>query len=232
MRTIDVHAHKDDGADASRCSVAVFSLADQARRLLDEMFVAPGSPFVFAWAADSVAELMRLTSSAEPDLLMLDEASLGDRAPFVLGGLHAIAPRVRSILAGEPADAQMIGRLIEFGLRGILTHARFEIDLRRALEALMRHQMWFSRQRMTELLRGRMSVAATGRSETLDKRFRELTEREFMVMQRILRGSTNKDIARSLEITEHTVKIHVQNIFRKLRVRRRIDLLLLHKTAG
>ena len=89
---MDVIAKK--GADARRYGVAAFNLGGQARSQLDGLCTADGSPFLFAWAAETVAELMRLASSMPPDLLVLDEAALGDRAPFVLEELHADSPRV------------------------------------------------------------------------------------------------------------------------------------------
>jgi DNA-binding NarL/FixJ family response regulator len=215
--------------EATRCSVAAFDIHGQMSCLLGALCAGNGSPFVFGWAADTVAELMRLAGSSTPDLLVLDEVSLGDRAPFVLAELHAISPRVRSLLVGEVTDRQLTRRLVSRGVRGILPPQRAELDLGRALETLMRGEMWFSRHMMAELLSARVSDAAKGTSKALDH-VHSLTGREFTVMHGILHGSTNKDIARSLQISEQTVKIHVQNIFRKLRVHRRIDLLLLHET--
>jgi DNA-binding CsgD family transcriptional regulator len=45
-----------------------------------------------------------------------------------------------------------------------------------------------------------------------------LTSRELEVLRLIAAGKTNRDIATSLVVSEHTVARHVQNIFRKLRV--------------
>jgi DNA-binding NarL/FixJ family response regulator len=45
-----------------------------------------------------------------------------------------------------------------------------------------------------------------------------LTERECEVLRLVAAGSSNRDIATALVISEHTVGRHVQNIFAKLRV--------------
>jgi LuxR family maltose regulon positive regulatory protein len=41
------------------------------------------------------------------------------------------------------------------------------------------------------------------------------------VLEELIQGHSNKEIARSLDMTEHTVKYHLKNIFSKLKVERR-----------
>jgi two-component system, NarL family, nitrate/nitrite response regulator NarL len=50
---------------------------------------------------------------------------------------------------------------------------------------------------------------------------RELSNRERLIMQRLISGNSNKAIARDLVITEATVKVHIKAILRKLRLRNR-----------
>ncbi len=52
-----------------------------------------------------------------------------------------------------------------------------------------------------------------------------ITEREFSVVELIKSGHTNKEIAAKLDISVNTVNNHVANIFTKMQVRSRIDLL-------
>jgi DNA-binding NarL/FixJ family response regulator len=50
-----------------------------------------------------------------------------------------------------------------------------------------------------------------------------LTRRESEVLTLLVRGRSNKEIGRSLDLQEITVKLHVRNIFRKLKVRNRVE---------
>lgn len=50
-----------------------------------------------------------------------------------------------------------------------------------------------------------------------------LTPRELEVLGAIMEGFTNKTIARQLDISLHTVKFHVESVFRKLDVRTRAE---------
>ena len=50
-----------------------------------------------------------------------------------------------------------------------------------------------------------------------------LTAREFEVLQTLSQGLSNKAVARKLEISLHTVKFHVESVFRKLGARNRTE---------
>jgi|GEM_PF-6258045 len=53
----------------------------------------------------------------------------------------------------------------------------------------------------------------------------DLTQREQLIAQQILQGRVNKEIATDLRISPHTVKNHIYNIFHKLNVQNRIELI-------
>lgn len=55
------------------------------------------------------------------------------------------------------------------------------------------------------------------------KLFRNLTRRETEIVDLLPEGHTNKNIARLLGITEHTVETHLDRIFRKLDVQSRTE---------
>ncbi|BEV16954.1 response regulator transcription factor [Herbaspirillum sp. DW155] len=52
----------------------------------------------------------------------------------------------------------------------------------------------------------------------------KLTARERETMSCVARGQSNKEIARSLDVAESTVKIHVQNILKKLNLSSRVQI--------
>jgi DNA-binding NarL/FixJ family response regulator len=51
----------------------------------------------------------------------------------------------------------------------------------------------------------------------------ELTSREVEVLEQVVAGATNQEIAETLHITHNTVKIHLRNILEKLHVQNRIQ---------
>ncbi len=63
--------------------------------------------------------------------------------------------------------------------------------------------------------------------EEVPQHLTSLTERELEVADLISRGYSNRDIAKMLFISEHTVKDHTKNIYRKLEIHSRFELLAL-----
>lgn len=61
--------------------------------------------------------------------------------------------------------------------------------------------------------------------ESLQKGQASLTEQETRIVRLISDGLTNKDIAHRLNITAETVKSHVKNLYRKLKVKNRVQAL-------
>ncbi len=59
-----------------------------------------------------------------------------------------------------------------------------------------------------------------------------LTERQLDVLQALAEGGRNKDIAGQLSVTIHTVKFHIENLFRKLEVRTRAELVRVANQRG
>lgn len=59
-----------------------------------------------------------------------------------------------------------------------------------------------------------------------------LSSREIEVLMSLSRGNSNKEIARKLEISDATVKVHVKAILRKLRIKNRTEAALWATSAG
>jgi DNA-binding NarL/FixJ family response regulator len=65
-----------------------------------------------------------------------------------------------------------------------------------------------------------LSAAATGAAET---RLPGITERQMDVLRCVIQGKPNKAIARDLDISEGTVKLHLSAVFRALDVHNRTE---------
>ncbi len=175
-------------------------------------------------AADGL-QALSLTGSLQPDILLLDV-----QMPEV-GGLEVL-PRIRAkcpltkilILSGFPDD-QLIARALELGANGYLLKTLTHKDLLKAIHATYAGEVWAERRVLTqtlESLRKKVHHLHGPLAETREN----LTDREEEVVSWVMQSKTNKEIAAQLGISESTVKTHVSNIFNKLHVSRRLQLLL------
>lgn len=60
----------------------------------------------------------------------------------------------------------------------------------------------------------------------------KLTPRELQVLEGLTQGKSNKEIARDLDITEPTVKLHVKTLYRKVGAANRTQAAMIAREAG
>jgi DNA-binding NarL/FixJ family response regulator len=65
------------------------------------------------------------------------------------------------------------------------------------------------------------AIAKRARVNRVVVRDNPLTEGEFQILEEVIEGSTNPEIAEKFHISESTVKYHMRNILRKCRTRTR-----------
>lgn len=61
---------------------------------------------------------------------------------------------------------------------------------------------------------------------------RKLTEREQQVLKGLTKGKSNKEIARDLDLSEPTIKLHVKTLYRKVGASNRTQAALIAREAG
>ncbi|HEX8445368.1 MAG TPA: PAS domain S-box protein [Sphingomonas sp.] len=102
-----------------------------------------------------------------------------------------------------------------------------ELELVKAIEAVMKDTSWFSRSIMDKLVRLRAPLSGTD-GPGLD----DLTAREREVLALICRGYDDKKIARALDVAGNTVRNHVARIYAKIGVNRRIAAVAWARARG
>jgi DNA-binding CsgD family transcriptional regulator len=148
----------------------------------------------------------------------------------VVGFLHGdraadAAPTLRDV------DRQALARFAE-GFSEVYERAVLRRRLRIERQELRRIASWAD-ARTAELSDGAIDLAADRQSTEGDEADRPpaarsalrdlLTPREIDVLEHLVRGETNAEIARTLVVSEGTVKFHVKNILRKLNASNRAE---------
>ncbi len=131
--------------------------------------------------------------------------------------------KVLILLAGM--DEEMALEAMMAGARGYLCEIGSVLDLIKGVRAVHEGEVWIQRKVMTKFF-DTQGAASLGKDERPKKTREALTPREQEVLCLLTKGSTNKEIAQTLFISEKTVKSHLNSIFRKLNVSRRLQAIL------
>ena len=116
---------------------------------------------------------------------------------------------------------------LEAGARGYIDALSNVDTLKQVANSISENAMWLPATLVARMVSTLSSVIKQQESSNVD--LNVLTDREREVTSLILKGASNKEVARQLDITERTVKAHLTSIFSKLGARDRMHLMLLSK---
>jgi len=134
--------------------------------------------------------------------------------------LRVVRPDLRVLVTGTGADNETILKVITSGAKGYVDEAAPAPDLVQAICSVHQGSVWIPRRVMSMFIErsgGLLSRNCQGRSSNF-------TSREKQVLEMLLEGRSNKEIANPLGIEERTVKAHVAKLMRKVGVKNRIAL--------
>jgi DNA-binding NarL/FixJ family response regulator len=170
--------------------------------------------------------LSRPVEHARVVWLRLDQP--GDPAVQLALVPESLRPSPLVVLSDEPTDEQALAAFAA-GARGYCnTHAAPPV-LQQVAAVVLQGGLWIGESLMQRLLgaTARILVPESARVEDPMAWAAGLTERERQVALTVAQGSSNKEIASLLGITERTVKAHVGAVLEKLGVRDRLQLSLI-----
>jgi two-component system nitrate/nitrite response regulator NarL len=179
------------------------------------------SGFEVVGEAGDGLEGVKLAKRLKPDVILLDLHMPG------IGGLEALQllqeelPQTQVVMLTVSEDAEDLLEALRFGARGYLLKnidTDFLLDsIKRAAagESVMSAQM---ATRLADAMRAPQKSLKAAVAET-----NKLSPREAEIIVMLAGGASNKEIARTLTLSESTVKIHVQGILRKLNLASRVQ---------
>jgi two-component system nitrate/nitrite response regulator NarL len=192
------------------------------RKGIEELLQSRGVQVVAA--VGSGEEGVRRARELPADLILLDVKMPGMNGIETLKQLRASGigtPVVMLTMSREDAD---LSAALRAGAQGYLLKDIEPEDLVPALEATLEGSNVVARElvgSLARLVRGDAGPQKEARPRQAP--FAELTPRELEILECIADGSSNKMIARELDITDGTVKLHVKAILRKLGLRSRVE---------
>jgi len=176
--------------------------------------------------AGDAGQALRLLPALRPDVVLLDNHLPGVRGVDAIAGLRQACPDSRIVMLTVSEDGADLSAALRHGAQGYLLKTMDGPLLAEAVRRAARGEPVVSPEMTGKLISafqqqgaseaGQMPPEAGGGDSPLSPREEE-------VLREIALGASNKEIARTLDIAETTVKIHVQHILRKLGLSSRVQ---------
>lgn len=163
---------------------------------------------VVAEASDG-EEAISLTRKLRPDVVVMDCALPVKTGMEATKEIHAELPGVAVLMLSMHSEETWVRRAMDAGANGYILKSAVDLDLPQAVKRVAQGEL---------LLDPRISKPAALKGE----KNAALTDRELEVLQLIVAGKSNKEIASELSLSVNTVAVHRSNI---------MDSLGIHKTA-
>jgi DNA-binding NarL/FixJ family response regulator len=171
--------------------------------------------------ADIVLELVR---AGNPDVALID-AGLASADPLELARqMRHITPRVAIIMLTPSEDEERLFQSIKVGAAAYYTRNITMEELVEAVrkvsvgEYLINDDVLSKPQLASRVLKSFRELAVEEETSPTKDLYSPLSSREVEILDYIARGNSNKEIAKSLKISDQTVKNHITSILKKLSV--------------
>jgi DNA-binding NarL/FixJ family response regulator len=174
------------------------------RRMLED-----DSAIVVVGEASDGNNAVKLAIELKPKVTVMDCALPGISGIEATRQIRAKHPEARILMLSMHSEDTLIRQALEAGARGYILKNAMDLDLIRAVKGVAEGKTVLDPQLVKpEALKG--------------ERDSGLTVRELEILQHIVAGKSNKEIATELKLSANTVAVHRANI---------MDALGIHKTA-
>ena len=166
----------------------------------------------------------------KPNVIILDIALTEFDLFEILPEISKASKRTRALILAPSLDDNYIYKLIKAGARGYISTVNASTaDFISAIKAVEAGEFWIERKMAAKLLDIELHKK---NNNDISKTKHILSKREIEVITYLAKGFSNKEIAAELFISEKTVKSHINHIFKKLKISRRIEALMYAVNQG
>jgi len=174
------------------------------RRLLDD-----DEALEVVGEASNGAEAIELAEKLQPQVIVMDCQLPGINGLEATRKILAMRPDTAILMLSMHSEDTLVRQSLDAGARGYVLKNALDLDLARAIKEVAAGKSVLDPQvKQVETLKGERGAG--------------LTARELEVLQHIVAGKSNKEIASDLNLSVNTVSVHRANI---------MDRLGIHKTA-
>ena len=175
----------------------------------------------------TATDLQRVLRETPPDVALVGANSGKDKdvAVLLLEQTSAAFPSVRQIVFAQKMDHEDVVAFFRAGARGLVCSANTRLALLvKSIRCVAMGQIWANSEQLDQLVRSLSLPRSINIVNQLGNSI--LSKREEQVLHLLADGLSNRELAKALTLSEHTVKNHLFRIFDKLGVSSRIEAVL------
>lgn len=168
-------------------------------------------------------EGVKLVDTLMPDVVLLDVDMPSMNGVEALSLMLNDHPQLAIIMLTVSDDSNDLAMAMKYGAKGYLLKSIDSDFLLNAIEKAVEGDNVLSPEMTNKLI---AQLRGSEQQKAEESAIQSLTSRELEVLKWLTKGISNKEIARKMDVTESTVKVHVQNVLRKLNLQSRVQAAL------
>jgi len=173
--------------------------------------------------ASNAAQALELVAARSYELVLLDLRMPGLNGMDALAALRAAVPGTPLVVLSAEDDPDVVRAAIEGGAMGFIPKSSMPEVLIQALRLVLAHGVYLPPAALEAVHRVPAPSPSALRSGPGDNIPPGLTPRQMDVLRCVIKGQTNKVIARELDLSEGTVKAHLSAVFLALGAHNRTE---------
>ena len=179
--------------------------------------------------AEDGEQAVALVKEQQPDVLLLDIRMPNLDGIEATRQIAALGSRTRILILTTFDLDEYVHQAIQAGASGFLLKDVRPVELVDAIRVIANGNALLAPAALNRLLH---RYGARGQTAADTERLRTLTDRETEILCLLASGLSNAEIAATLVVGETTIKTHVSNLLRKLRVRDRVQAVIVAYDTG
>src|SRR4051794_36773592 len=179
-------------------------------------------------------EALEQAEALKPDVILMDIRMPVMDGVAATAEVHRRLPGCKVLMLTTFDDEEYVAEALRAGAGGYLLKDIPAADLAQAVRAVHRGIYQLDPavvSRMVASLGGRGEASEAAQTTSVSGKLATLTQREIEVLRLIAAGSTNREIAEQLVISEGTVKTHISSILSRLGLRDRTQAAIYAREA-
>ena len=178
--------------------------------------------------AEDEQQVQTVLQSERIDVLLLDLVLPNGKSFKLLENAIIEYPEMKVAMLTASEDVNDVRKCMDFGASAFITKTSGKTNLVNALRLVIEGGVYIS----PDLIDKINELQADGGGNDDGKKIDSLTNRQKEVLELVCKGSSNKEIANLLGLSDNTVKIHVTAILKSLAVRNRTQAVLFANRTG